>query len=131
MITLTTAGLHIDNSCFGSGMLLTRVTPYKAYQDGKPLNDVAGYKYAVVLPSRAYEMLAARVSLSRLTICGFGPISILNGTPWPLRHRQMAFIRLTASTDPHRLPWPGRLGDGRPPQADCRPRPLGAVWKVW
>ena len=54
MITLTTAGLHIDNSCFGSGMLLTRVTPYKAYQDGKPLNDVAGYKYAVVLPSRAY-----------------------------------------------------------------------------
>ena len=32
MITLTTAGLHIDNSCFGSGMLLTRVTPYKAYQ---------------------------------------------------------------------------------------------------
>ena len=61
MITLTTAGLHIDNSCFGSGMLLTRVTPYKAYQDGKPLNDVAGYKYAVVLPSRAYEMLEVKV----------------------------------------------------------------------
>ena len=61
MITLTTAGLHIDNSCFGSGMLLTRVTPYKAYQDGKPLNDVAGYKYAVVLPSRAYEMLEVQV----------------------------------------------------------------------
>lgn len=61
MITLTTAGLFIDNSCFGSAMLLTRVTAYKTYQDGKPLNDVAGYKYTVVLPSRAYEMLEVKV----------------------------------------------------------------------
>lgn len=61
MITLTPAGLHIDNSCFGSGMLLTRITPYKAYKDNKPLDGIAGYKYTVVLPSRAYEMLEVKV----------------------------------------------------------------------
>ena len=38
MITLTTAGLFIDNGCFGSGMLLARITSYKTHQDGKPLN---------------------------------------------------------------------------------------------
>lgn len=61
MNTLTTTGLYIDNSCFGSGMLLTRIKPYRAYEDNKPLDRVAGYKYTVVLPSRAYEMLEVKV----------------------------------------------------------------------
>lgn len=61
MNTLSTAGLYLDNRCFGSSMLLTRVTPYKEYQDNKPLDGIAGYRYAVVLPSRAYEMLEVKV----------------------------------------------------------------------
>ena len=61
MNTLSTANLYIDNGCFGSNMLLTRVVPYKDYQDGKPVDGVAGHKYIVVLPSRAYEMLEVKV----------------------------------------------------------------------
>lgn len=68
MITLTTAGLHIDNSCFGSGMLLTRVTPYKAYQDGKPLNDERATSMPLYCPAAPMRCLKSRCLVPRLWI---------------------------------------------------------------
>lgn len=47
-------------------MILTGVRPYREYKDNKPLDKVLGYKYTVVLPSRAYEQLDVKVPGSKM-----------------------------------------------------------------
>lgn len=72
MNTLSTTGLRIDNSCFGSAMLLTRVSAYKEYRDGTPLDGIAGYKYIVVMPSRGYEVLEVKIPGDKKLDVSFG-----------------------------------------------------------
>lgn len=62
MNTISNTGLYIDNACFGSGMILTAVKPYKEYQNGTATDNVLGYKYCVVLPARGYEMLEVKIA---------------------------------------------------------------------
>lgn len=58
--------LFIDNSIFGGDMILTAVQPYKVYQDGKPTNQIGGYKYSVVLPKLCYDQLDVKIEGERL-----------------------------------------------------------------
>ena len=49
-------------------VLVTEVTPFKDYIDGKPSENIAGYKYNVVCPANKYEPLAVKIRQSQPTI---------------------------------------------------------------
>ena len=102
MNTLSTTNLFLDNRCFGTGMLLTRVSPYKEYQDGKPLDGIAGYKYSVVLPSRAYEMLEVKIPGAKaldLTPGDSIPVTFENLRVRPYMDFKRSALAFTAQAD--------------------------------
>ncbi len=49
-------------------VLVTEATPFKDYTDGKPSENIAGYKYNVVCPTNKYEPLAVKIRQSQPTI---------------------------------------------------------------
>lgn len=61
MNTMKLSGLLIDNRCFGDTMLLNRVSPYYVYADNKKTDQVAGYKYTVILPAKGFQSLDVKI----------------------------------------------------------------------
>ena len=49
-------------------VILIGVIPFKDYIDGKPSENIAGYKYNVVCPANKYEPLAVKIRQSQPTI---------------------------------------------------------------
>ncbi len=49
-------------------VLVTKVTPFKDYIDGKPSENIAGYKYTVVCPANKYESFTVKIRESQPTI---------------------------------------------------------------
>ena len=49
-------------------VILIGVIPFKDYIDGKPSENIAGYKYNVVCPANKYDPLAVKIRQSQPTI---------------------------------------------------------------
>lgn len=51
-----------NNKVFGTRFLVTDKKEAKKYVDGKPTDEITGYKYSVVLPDRGFEKIIVTVS---------------------------------------------------------------------
>ena len=49
-------------------ILVTEVTPFKDYIDGKPSENIVGYKYTVVCPANKYEAFTVKIRQQQPTI---------------------------------------------------------------
>ncbi len=45
----------------GGKTILTKVSPVYVYNNGQRTNEIEGYRYEVVLPSRSYEKLTVKI----------------------------------------------------------------------
>lgn len=58
---INSKNLKIDIACFGDGIILTGITPWYEYVDGKKQNKLKGYKYEVAIPVLGFEKLAVKI----------------------------------------------------------------------
>lgn len=49
-------------------VLITEVKPYKDYVDGKPSENIAGFKYTAVCPSNKFESFTVKVAQAVPTV---------------------------------------------------------------
>lgn len=53
--------LMIAPKCLGDNLMLTSVSPYKKYVDGKATDEVEGYRYTVACPALDLEKIGVKI----------------------------------------------------------------------
>ncbi len=67
---INSKNLKIDTACFGEGLILTGITPWYEYIDGKKQNKLKGYKYEIAIPVLGFEKLAVKIRGNQLIEIG-------------------------------------------------------------
>lgn len=68
MLRITSIILTLLQVAKSTEVLVTEVKSYKNYIDGKPSDEIAGYKYEVVCPANKYESFSVKIPQAAPTI---------------------------------------------------------------
>ena len=53
--------LLISSKCLGDSLMLTEVLPYKKYENGKPTEEIEGYRYVVACPNMGLDKIGIKI----------------------------------------------------------------------
>lgn len=68
MIKVTNFTYTLTQVAKSNEVLLTGVMPFRNYIEGKPSDNIAGYKYTVVCPANKYESFTVKIPQEAPTI---------------------------------------------------------------
>lgn len=60
--------LSLHQVALSNEVLITGLSPFREYIDGKPSENIAGYKYNVVCPANKYESINVKIRQATPTI---------------------------------------------------------------